>query len=228
MMVDISSRYIDHTLTTAPEGNLIELAVLGLLKEQPLHGYELRKRLAATLGLVATVSFGSLYPALSKLEASGAVSVLTGPPPDAEGRGTQVARIPMTGSLGGERAAFRAGPGRVGDPARDARSPRSTRQRKVYAITEAGLQAFERLLAGEDLSPEDDRGFDLRLALARHLAPEGRLALLERRRAALLGRRARVVDPGNDRWAAALVERRAEALGADIDWLDRLIAAETA
>ena len=52
---------------------VLELAILGLLKEQDLHGYELKKRLAETLGPLSSVSFGSLYPALGRLERAGAV-----------------------------------------------------------------------------------------------------------------------------------------------------------
>ena len=47
---------------------MLELAVLGLLSEQPLHGYELKKRLSETLGPLWGISFGSLYPALRRLE----------------------------------------------------------------------------------------------------------------------------------------------------------------
>lgn len=52
---------------------MLELAILGLLKERPMHGYELRKQLAQRLGLFWTVSFGSLYPTLKKLEVRGVV-----------------------------------------------------------------------------------------------------------------------------------------------------------
>lgn len=38
-----------------------------------MHGYELRKQLAQRLGLFWTVSFGSLYPTLKKLESRGVV-----------------------------------------------------------------------------------------------------------------------------------------------------------
>jgi DNA-binding PadR family transcriptional regulator len=51
---------------------VLELAILGLLKEQPLHGYELKKRLGDTLGFLWGVSYGSLYPALRRLERAGA------------------------------------------------------------------------------------------------------------------------------------------------------------
>ncbi|MDQ1403251.1 MAG: hypothetical protein QOG03_1567, partial [Actinomycetota bacterium] len=79
---------------------MLELAILGLLKEQELHGYELKKRLGDTLGPLSSVSFGSLYPALNRLEAAGAVKAVeaaSAAPP-----------IPMTGSLKGVLVAFRA------------------------------------------------------------------------------------------------------------------------
>jgi DNA-binding PadR family transcriptional regulator len=49
----------------------LELAVLGLLHESPLHGYELRKRLNLLLGWGRLLSYGSLYPALKRLLRSG-------------------------------------------------------------------------------------------------------------------------------------------------------------
>ena len=47
---------------------MLELAVLGLLKERAMHGYQLKKRLADTLGSFWQVSYGSLYPALKRLQ----------------------------------------------------------------------------------------------------------------------------------------------------------------
>jgi DNA-binding PadR family transcriptional regulator len=49
----------------------LELAVLGLLHESPLHGYELRKRLNLLLGWGRLLSYGSLYPALKRLVRAG-------------------------------------------------------------------------------------------------------------------------------------------------------------
>jgi DNA-binding PadR family transcriptional regulator len=51
----------------ARRGETIELAVLGLLHESPMHGYELRKRLNLMLGWGRLLSYGSLYPALKKM-----------------------------------------------------------------------------------------------------------------------------------------------------------------
>ncbi len=50
---------------------LLMLAVLGLLQESPMHGYELRKRLNSILGTFHAISYGSLYPALKEMLARG-------------------------------------------------------------------------------------------------------------------------------------------------------------
>ena len=52
---------------------VLELAVLGLLHESPMHGYELRKRLNALLGMFRAFSYGSLYPCLKQLLANGLI-----------------------------------------------------------------------------------------------------------------------------------------------------------
>ena len=52
---------------------MIELAVLGLLKERPMHGYQLSRELGESLGGLWRVSYGSLYPTLRRLERDGAI-----------------------------------------------------------------------------------------------------------------------------------------------------------
>ncbi len=196
---------------------MLDLAILGLLHEQELHGYEIRRRLRDELGLFANISFGSLYPALSRLESAGAVTVTesTGSP--------AVPPIPPTGSLSGDRAGLRA---------RRAGAARGTkRSRKVYRITEQGRKQFEQLLdADEPAGTDDARSFGLRLAFARHLAPQARLALLERRRAQLTRRLAndhiRAAGSTLDVYTRSLVEHGTEATEHDIAWLDRLIEFE--
>jgi DNA-binding PadR family transcriptional regulator len=49
------------------KSGVLELAVLGLLHQSPLHGYELRKRLNTVLGSFRAFSYGSLYPCLKDL-----------------------------------------------------------------------------------------------------------------------------------------------------------------
>ena len=74
---------------------MLELAILGLLKERSMHGYQLKKRLSETLGPLFPVSYGALYPALKRLKAEGAVEEVF---PKAEVRRRKnVYRITRTG-----------------------------------------------------------------------------------------------------------------------------------
>ncbi len=199
---------------------MLELAILGVLKEQELHGYELKKRLTDALGAFSSVSFGSLYPALARLEAAGAVRAVAAVAPEP----LPGPAVPMTGSIAGEAAAFRA--------RRAATRPaRSSRTRKVYAITERGEALFEELLVTDSTSGDDDRAFNLKLAFCRYLPPERRLGLFEQRRALLVERlaKARTTRPRKGRldlYTQSLVDHGAETTERDISWLDRLIAIE--
>ncbi len=211
---------MQHLLPTRHDGaQVLELAILGLLKEQDLHGYELKKRLTEALGPLSSVSFGSLYPALSRLERKGALEVTTAEPEPT------LPPIPMTGSIAGEVAAFRARRSGGRHPA-----ARAGRGRKVYRITPDGEALFGQLLASEPV--DDDRTFTLRLAFCRHLRPDARLGLLERRRAQLVERlaRARTTSGGRrdrmDSFTRSLVDHGAETTERDISWLDGLIATE--
>src|SRR5260221_7012379 len=53
---------------------VLELAVLGLLHETPMHGYELRKRLNSVLGAFRAFGYGSLYPCLKELLRQGLIA----------------------------------------------------------------------------------------------------------------------------------------------------------
>ncbi|MDT7608736.1 MAG: hypothetical protein QOD82_7582 [Pseudonocardiales bacterium] len=53
---------------------MLDFAVLGLLYEAPMHGYELRKQLGVRLGGFRAFSYGSLYPALRRLVRDGLIS----------------------------------------------------------------------------------------------------------------------------------------------------------
>src|SRR5215470_1690056 len=133
---------------------MLEIAVLGLLKEQPLHGYELKKRLGDTLGFLWGVSYGSLYPALRRLEREGAIEVMAAEPADGP-------PIPATGSLAGDLAAARRGAARGPKPSR--------RTRKAYRITPAGVTRFEELLLADDPHADEDKAFALKLAFCSDL-----------------------------------------------------------
>jgi DNA-binding PadR family transcriptional regulator len=74
---------------------MLELAILGLLKERAMHGYQLKKRLADTLGSFWQVSYGSLYPALKRLQREAAVEMIF--PREQVGRRKNVYRITEKG-----------------------------------------------------------------------------------------------------------------------------------
>jgi DNA-binding PadR family transcriptional regulator len=190
---------------------MIELAILGLLDEQDLHGYELKKQLAELVGPRSGVSFGSLYPALARLEKAGALKAVEAL--------TNEASIPMTGALSGELAAFRA---RIGRPAR------SRRTKKVYGITELGRQRLRELLTDEST---DDRTFTVQVAFCGVLEPAERLALFERRKAELnrrLTERTRRTGGRTDTYRRSLREHDARTLAHDLVWIDELIDATRA
>ena len=72
--------------------DVLEFAILGLLHDTPMHGYELRKDLNGMLGSFRALSYGSLYPCLKRLNSSGYIS------------GTSSADAPRPHALSGRRA----------------------------------------------------------------------------------------------------------------------------
>jgi DNA-binding PadR family transcriptional regulator len=57
----------------------LETAILGFLYEQPLHGYELKHRVAQLTGHVRPIADGTLYPAIKRLERAGWIDRRTEP-----------------------------------------------------------------------------------------------------------------------------------------------------
>ena len=188
---------------------MLELPVLGLLKERSMHGYELRKQLGAMLGPFYQVSWGSLYPALRRLAKSGAVEKVA--EPTASRRTTT-----KSGRKAGGREASLA-PGR---------------RRTVYRVTEAGEQLFTQML--EETAAVDAEHFTLRLAFFRYLRPETRLTLLERRRAYLQEKLAQfktnllTYRERMDSYALSLQNHDMATTESDIAWIEELITQERA
>ncbi|MGH9920008.1 MAG: PadR family transcriptional regulator, partial [Nitrososphaerales archaeon] len=222
MLIDVHREYLYRIDTSVSLRSVIEFALLGLLKERPMHGYDLRKRLREDFGPLANLSFGSLYPALARLERSGAISTLAG---------EEVAlEVPLTGSLGGERAATVAR--RATAKAAAALGGRGTRARKVYELTPRGEELFAQLLESPPSADGDARGFAVRLAFARHLAPASRVRLLERRRVELTDRLSKaersLAHPGRslDSYERAIAEHAREGLVSDLRWVEELLDGE--
>jgi DNA-binding PadR family transcriptional regulator len=116
------------------------LVILGLLKERPLYGYELKGIIERYMGDWTSIAFGSIYFALNKLTKEGLVR---------------------------EIAVQKEG---------------SRPSRRVYEVTEAGKDAFTRLL--RDVWSKDERtfsSFDVGLFFLRELPKKERIAYLQNR-----------------------------------------------
>src|SRR5436305_9270675 len=140
---------------------MLDFAILGLLHETAMHGYELRKQLATKLGAIrAAISYGSLYPTLRRLQTAGWIteSTATDDPP----------------------AAGVAGP-----------APLLTgrRGRVVYKITAEGKERFQELLGSAGPETYDDPGFGVHFAFFSRTDQDTRLRILEGRRRRIEERR---------------------------------------
>lgn len=146
--------------------SVLQFAVLGLLHEGPLHGYELRKRLNGVLGTFRAISYGSLYPCLKEMLAAGLI-VEDGPAD---------AGAP---ALSGRRAriVYKLTP--------------EGKDRFQEWLVDAGPEAYEDELFGVHLAffSRTDRDIRLRILLGRRNRLEERLATL---RSNLVRRRERL------------------------------------
>ena len=207
---------------------VLELAILGLLKQRPMHGYDLRKRLREDFGPLANLSFGSLYPALARLEAGRAVRATTRDSTTGSSR-----RPPSSRSY--RLARRRAGGARR--PAATAKAAaalggRGTRARKVYEITADGEVLFEQLLEAPDGARRGRRAASRCASPSPGTSsPPARIRLLERRRIQLADRLERPTRPSSrrartlDRYERG--DRRARDARpwpADLVWVERLLA----
>lgn len=188
---------------------MLELAVLGLLKERSMHGYELRKQLGTMLGPFWQVSWGSLYPALRRLAKSGAVEKDEQP---VAKRTTKRGLAKTTKTA--KTPALSAG-----------------RRKTVYRITPEGNAMFTEMLE-ETAAAVDAEHFTLKLAFFRYLPPETRLTLLERRRAYLQDKlvqfksNLRDYKERVDSYTLSLHNHGIAATQNDIEWIDELITNE--
>ena len=192
---------------------MLELPVLGLLKDRDMHGYELRKQLGAMLGPFWQVSWGSLYPTLRRLAKAGAVEKVETESTPRRARKT---------SKSGRSRQVAASPAMT-----------SGRRKNVYRITELGEAMFTSMLE-ETAAAVDAEHFTLKLAFFRYLQPETRLALLERRRAYLQDKLAefkvnlRDYKERIDSYTLSLHTHGMASTESDIAWIDELITKERA
>jgi DNA-binding PadR family transcriptional regulator len=181
---------------------VLELAILGILHESPMHGYELRKQLATKLGAFrAAVSYGSLYPTLRRLKAAHWIT--EGDPAVAES--AEPAEIPpMT----------------------------SRRGRVVYKITAEGKERFQELLAQVGPETYDEPAFNMHFAFFARADQQTRIRILEGRRRRVEERREglrAVLARAAERLDAYTLELQRHGLDAcerEVRWLEELLATE--
>lgn len=120
--------------------DVLDLAVLGLLHDAPMHGYALRKRLSGVLGPFRVLSYGTLYPCLRQLLERGWIAeqqgVLTDP---ATRRGRIVYQLTAAGKEHFETLIAEGGPTSWDDESFGVRFT-------FFARTEAGVRL--RILEG--------------------------------------------------------------------------------
>jgi len=178
---------------------MLELAILGLLHEGPMHGYELRKRLITLLGAFrAAISYGSLYPTLRRMRQAGwitehAPDPESTPPPLTGRRGKVVYRLTVEGKERFQDLLAQAGPETYEDPSFGVHFA-------FFARTDAGTR--------------------LRIL-------EGRRRRVEERREGLRETLSRAAER-LDEYTLELQRHGLEACDREVRWLEELIASERA
>jgi DNA-binding PadR family transcriptional regulator len=175
---------------------VLEFAVLGLLHQTPMHGYELSKQLNVLLGTFRALSYGTLYPCLNKLYAEGLIA------------------------KEGDRSQAPARPGRAGRSKIVYRLTAEGKERLQDLLAESGPGEWEDDEFGVHFAFFGQTRADIRLRIL-----EGRRSRLEDRvegvRAALARTAERV-----DSYTLELQRHGLESVEREVRWLNELIATE--
>jgi DNA-binding PadR family transcriptional regulator len=178
---------------------MLEFAVLGLLHETPMHGYELRKRLYDLLWAFRAFSYGSLYTTLRRLQRAGLIDEDTGAehPDDRRAakswhkRARRVYRITAEG-----------------------------KERFAELLADAGPQTWNDDGFGVHMAFFARTPAEVRMRIL-----EGRRRRVEERREGIRSAMARAGEH-IDRYTAELHRMGLETSEREVRWLDELIAAE--
>ncbi|WKX71515.1 PadR family transcriptional regulator [Streptomyces sp. XD-27] len=179
---------------------ILEFAVLGLLRESPMHGYELRKRLNTSLGVFRAFSYGSLYPCLKTLVANGWLIEEPGSAPEEA----------LAATLAGRRAKIVY------------RLTAEGKERFEELLSHTGPDAWDDELFGVRFAFFGQTSRDVRMRVL-----EGRRSRLEERlekmRASLARTRERLDD-----YTLELQRHGMESVEREVRWLNELIESERA
>jgi DNA-binding PadR family transcriptional regulator len=178
---------------------MLELAVLGLLHDAPMHGYELRKRLTGLLGAFRAFSFGSLYPTLRRLQRAGFIVE------EDEAIDEQHATRGKTWSRRGRRVYKLTADGK---------------ERFATLLADAGPQTWEDDGFGVHLAFFSRTPAEVRMRIL-----EGRRRRVEERREGLRAALARTGDQ-IDRYTLELHRMGLDTSEREVRWLNELIAHE--
>jgi DNA-binding PadR family transcriptional regulator len=179
---------------------MLEFAILGLLQESPMHGYELRKELTAKLGAIrAAISFGTLYPTLRRLQAAGWITETS-----AEAAATGVEVPPLTSRRG--RVVYKI--------------TAEGKERFAELIAQAGPETYDDAGFGVHFAffARTDRATRLRIL-------EGRRRRVEERREGLREVATRAAER-LDSYTLELQRHGLDAAEREVRWLEELIANE--
>jgi len=177
---------------------MLEIAVLGLLNESPMHGYELRKRLSNLLGAFRAFSYGSLYPTLRRLAEAGWISEEesiepVGASAPRSRRGKRVYRLTAEG-----------------------------KEHLADLLADVGPEAFDDDGFGARLAFFGQTRSDIRLQIL-----EGRRRRVEEQRDGMKSTLARTGER-LDRYTRELHEHGLESVDREVRWLTELIESERA
>lgn len=188
------------------KADVLEFAILGVLQDGPAHGYELRKRLSATLGTLQSISFGSLYPALASLEKRGFIAADEEQVPTRRAR--RAAEVP-------------------------AAAPATARRNRIaYRLTPLGTERFTALIADAGPNAWEDEGFRVHFAFFSSAESGTRRRILEGRRMRLAERAALMREHLTrtrervDAYTLELQRHGLDSVEREMRWLDDLIDAE--
>jgi DNA-binding PadR family transcriptional regulator len=177
----------------------VEFAILGLLHEGPMHGYELRKQLATKLGAIrAAIGYGTLYPTLRRLQAANLITEAGETP------ATDDAVPPLTSRRG--RVVYKI--------------TAEGKERFGELLAEAGPETWEDAGFGVHFAffARTDRATRLRIL-------EGRRRKVEERREGLRDVLARAAER-LDAYTLELQRHGLDACEREVRWLEELIANE--
>jgi DNA-binding PadR family transcriptional regulator len=179
---------------------MLDLAILGLLHESPMHGYELRKQLAAKLGVIrAAISYGSLYPTLRRLYSAGWITE-----EDAAAAGKEAEVPPLTTRRG--RVVYKI--------------TTEGKERFQELLAQAGPETYDDTGFGVHFAFFSRTDQDTRLRIL-----EGRRRRIEERREGLRDALARAAER-LDAYTLELQRHGLDACEREVRWLEELIATE--